>query len=142
MKTAIALYCLVLMSLASAQTFRVGAEGRSWTFSGYGERKRFDYSFDTPRLAATPEWKSDQENPPLSPRKAEKLAMMKIQALLKKSKCWHRAEIVLQDSGDERHWFYVIKYDRDGGSVPQPVSMVVVVLMDGTIPEPKLLDMP
>ena len=97
------------------------------------------------QLARTPAWNPDSEFPPLSPRKAADLA----QAMLHKiaaGRRWAQSDISLKpfdvatDEGDHRdvRWLYVLHYgllnDVDNN---QSGSLFILVLMDGTVIEPK-----
>jgi len=105
--------------------------------TGYAEGLRFDFPLDSKILLRTPVWEEGQENPPLAPRKAESLAKTKLKRLLKAPEKWSRAEIVLIDSGDNSHWYYVVEFENRSGNGTLPPNMRIVVLMDGSIPEPR-----
>lgn len=108
---------------------------------GYAEGMRFEFSFGG-IVRRTPAWEEGKEHPPLSPRKAEMLAKEKLKKLLKDPGKWSRSEIILNDSGDNRHWYYVVQFENHIGTGTQPPSMKIVVLMDGTIPEPTMVKYP
>jgi len=109
-------------------------------FSASSEGKQFEFSVGYVEVRRTPAWSRDNDHPPLSPLKAEELAINKLGMLLQDSSGWTCQEIKLTNCGDGLHWFYVVGYTK---SLEDPFSqplqrMLVVVLMDGTIPEPKI----
>jgi len=103
--------------------------------SGYAEGLRFSFSVGDV-VRRTPAWKASEEYPPLSPRRAETLATKKLKDLLNDPEKWSRGKIILTDSGDNIHWYYVVEFENHIGEGTQPPKMRIVVLMDGTIPEP------
>ena len=114
-------------------------EGSIRGIPGFADGKRFDFSIHTRDLLKTPEWKQDQEHPPLSPKKAENLAKSKLRTLVNHPNEWSIDEIALHDVKYSNRWFYVVKFSgrtQPHNSIP---LMVIVVLMDGTTPEPKVV---
>ena len=91
------------------------------------------YFFQTTRgsLRATPKWKSDAEFPPLSPRRAEEVALQRAQQMRPDVLKWHRENISLQES-DHDAWFYLVRFWRgDRAITGLPHFLDVPVLMDG-----------
>jgi hypothetical protein len=109
----------------------------SLTLSSYAEGKRFDFEVTREQLLKTTAWKAEDDFPPLSPRKAEKLATIKFGKLIKNTKGWERERISLQTIGDNERWFYVVEFSHHGSDGPPPYFKIIV-LMDGTVIEPKV----
>jgi hypothetical protein len=96
------------------------------------------------QLAKTPAWQSGSDYPPLSPRKAEDLALAKLTQVMG-SRQWATPDISLKafdlEQGNTYHpdirWIYVMQFrfmgirDNEGGYGN------IIVLMDGTVIEPK-----
>jgi hypothetical protein len=99
------------------------------------------------QLARTPAWDPASEFPPLSPRKAEEASRAMLKKLLGERR-WSRPDITLKpfdvtaDDGDHREirWLYVLHFgllsDMDNN---QAGSLNIIVLMDGTVMEPRLV---
>jgi hypothetical protein len=101
------------------------------------------YTVTVPReaLKASPAWDVEQENPPLSARKAIKLANGKKGKLVRDSKDWkwNFSSASLQQ-GDEDQWYWLVSYEawpKKGGLEGVAPFLRLVVLMDGTVIEPK-----
>ena len=96
------------------------------------------------QLAKTPAWQSGSDYPPLSPRKAEDLALAKLTKVMG-SRQWATPDFSLKafdlEQGNTYHpdirWIYVLQFrfmgirDNEGGYAN------IIVLMDGTVIEPK-----
>ncbi len=108
-------------------------------------RRRFDFEVTREQLLKAPSWGVDQETPPLSPRRAERLAMTKFHQLVSDTKGWVLKQIGIEDMGDGLHWIYIVDYKAPiqdlAGSLIGGGEFRVVVLMDGTVIEPKVLPM-
>ncbi len=102
----------------------------------YAEGKRFEFSIRLAELRRAPKWSEEDENPPLSIRRAEKIAKGKLKALLVDPENWTRDDIVLKQSGLGDRWFYVVEFTKPVEGDNELQRMRVVVLMDGTVPEP------
>lgn len=86
------------------------------------------------RLIETPVWREAKQNPPLSPRKADKAARNYIKTLISDSEEWIRTEIRLCEVANE-HWIYEVVFvqaERGVFTGPCP-TLVIVVLMDGQV---------
>lgn len=92
------------------------------------------------RLARTPEWKDGDKDPPFSPLKALNLAEAKRKELVKDSDDWVwelSTTSTTRIKGDR--WYYEVHFHAEfqgGASTGSPPGLVLIVLMDGTIPEP------
>jgi len=111
------------------------------------------------RLAKTPSWKENADYPPLPPGKAIRLANTIKDKLVKDSHgCkWCLATVSLEhlyqfapwplpDGSDlTDRWWWAVKYDaypREGGIGGGIEYLIVVVLMDGTVIDPKVRNDP
>ena len=88
------------------------------------------------RLLATPEWKSDQENPPLSARKAIAIATGIVDKLKPYGDGVKMPPPTLKLRESSGRWFWVAYFSpndwrRFNSTFP------IVVLMDGTVVEPR-----
>jgi hypothetical protein len=119
-----------------------------------GELTYYSYALDTcyivtvPEKAwkASPSWDGDQENPPLSARKAINLANKLKDKLVKDSDDW----VWKFDSADLRQgyqdrWYWLVSYEghfEKGALDGVPPTLRLVVLMDGTVVQPRLQKTP
>jgi hypothetical protein len=92
-------------------------------------------------LANSPSWKKDEENPPLSARKAIKLANEMKDSLVKDSENykWKLDGATLKSAGDEK-WYWLIRYEAEfqGNLIGQPPFLNLVVFMDGKVVKPEV----
>jgi hypothetical protein len=112
------------------------------TYYSYTTSKNYTITISREALANSPAWKDDQENPPLSARKAIKLANETKDSLVKDSKDykWKLRDAALTPAGDEK-WYWVIYYEaefRGGASTGTPHFLRLVVLMDGKVVKPEV----
>jgi hypothetical protein len=93
------------------------------------------------RLAATPKWEADDENPPLSARKAIAIAeaLMKELAPYGQGAKLNAPTLKLRESGG--HWFWVVYYSPNDWRQFQ-TTFPIVVLMDGTAVRPERMAPP
>jgi len=89
------------------------------------------------QLIEAPAWRSQDDFPPLSPRKADQLATAKFNELLEDRKDWRRDSISLNEIGDGSHWIYVVEFNYHGDLGGLVLPYRIIVLMDGTVVEPK-----
>jgi hypothetical protein len=96
------------------------------------------------QLLKAPAWPTQDDSPPLSPRQADALATAKFQKFvkeatrLKDTKLFRRDSISLVDMGDGLHWVYVVSFEWTGAIFGPPPQVRIMVLMDGTVIEPKV----
>jgi hypothetical protein len=93
-------------------------------------------------LSRSPAWKPEAANPPVSAREAIRLASGKKPRILPDTKNfkWQLESVRLLSAGDSK-WYWVVEYQEH----PRPGVMLdgvpgmcrFVVLMDGTVLEPK-----
>jgi len=114
----------------------------SYSLSSYDSNtgRRFDFEVTREQLLRAPAWGADQDSPPLSPRKADRLAVAKFHQLVSNTNAWERKQIILENMGDGVHWIYIVEYTRVGETLAGlSMPFRVVILMDGTVIEPKVL---
>jgi hypothetical protein len=90
-------------------------------------------------LEKAPDWQDDQENPPLSARKALKLAASMRDSVVKEpsAKLEMFGTTLLQIG---KKWAWLVRFSPDGqmqGDIPPADQLTIIVLMDGTAIEPK-----
>ena len=97
--------------------------------------KPFEFVLSASRLAKTPSWPDNQENPPLSPRKALAAARKYLARLVADAAKWQIEQLTLRSVGTPDKWIYVIEFSPPlppGGLDGKSVTSKLVVLMDGT----------
>jgi len=102
--------------------------------------KEFSTIVTREQVSKTPAWNLRDDFPPLSPRKAERAAITKFHQLLKGSDDWERKRITLESIGDETHWYYVVEFAPIEPQLGPRTSLEIIVLMDGTVVDPKVED--
>ena len=95
-------------------------------------------------LDRAPVWKDDADNPPLSARKAIKLADEARGRQFKDSDEWewYRQSVELCDAGGGR-WYWAVRYRAYYKDIVFLLSLpeiYLLVLMDGTVVEPTVFD--
>ena len=98
------------------------------------------------RLAQTPVWPQGSESPPLSPRKAEGIALAMLRQIAGERR-WMQPDISLRafdvEKGSSGHrdirWIYVLQFKLLGVMDFEGGSLNIIVLMDGTAIEPQKL---
>jgi hypothetical protein len=95
-------------------------------------------------LDKAPLWKEDADNPPLAARKAIKLAGEAKDRLFKDTDEWewHRESVELCDAGRGR-WYWTVTYRayyKDIVHILRLPEVKLVVLMDGTVVEPAVVE--
>lgn len=97
-------------------------------------------------LIKTPAWQPESEYPPLSPRKAEDLGIATLAKIMGKRQ-WTTPDIslqafdVTQGTSDHRdiRWIYVLHFTLLGMTAYEGGHANIIVLMDGTVIEPKTI---
>jgi hypothetical protein len=117
----------------------------------YADRGYHSYAFGkhyivrvSPKdLKQSPSWKKDEENPPLSARKAIKLATKMKDSLVKDSKDfkWELQSAALEPAGNDK-WLWIVCYQAvfSGASVSSVPHLRLAVLMDGKVVKPEVKD--
>jgi len=111
------------------------------TSASYTPDNTYTTTLTKEALLASPTWKEDAENPPLSARKAISLAE-KLRATLipdTKDYTWKLDNATIASSTVEGKWYWVIQYTahrRRNRETGPPFQLHVTVLMDGTVVKP------
>lgn len=121
----------------SASSMNFDIEYHSYTIT-----KNYVVTILSDAVAKSPSWKDDEENPPLSAKKAIKLANEMKDSLVKDSKDykWKLDEATLKPAGDEK-WYWLIRYEaqfQGAASIGVPPFLCLVVLMDGKVVKPEV----
>jgi hypothetical protein len=133
----------VLMLLAASAR---GAD----SYYSYAFGKQYCFEITREMLAKSPSWTEQSDNPPLSARKAIRLADALRDRFVKDSEVlkWHLVSAQLEhDWGtatDTGKWWWLVNFEahvRVGGESGVPNHLRVIVRMDGTVIEPKIKDM-
>lgn len=98
----------------------------------------YDYILNASRLAKTPSWKDEQDNPPLSLRKALSAGREYLARIVKDSGKWEIEQISLRSVGAPDKWIYIIEVSPPlppGGLEGKQRISKLIVLMDGTVLE-------
>jgi len=129
-----------LFSQTGTTEYQEPAAEINWTTNTDAETF-YNSNLRIPRLLATPEWTSDQDNPPLSARKAIVAAsgiMRKLAAYGKDTKL-NPPTLKLRESNGR--WFWVVYYSPNDWRQFNS-TFPIVVLMDGTAIEPQRIPAP
>jgi hypothetical protein len=109
-------------------------------FSSYADGRRFRIVISSAQIKKAPEWRADEENPPLSARKAIKLANALKERLVKDDDDYKWVLESVRLTPTEEGWFWMVAYEsqklRSGFSSGPKTGLRLAVLMDGTVPEP------
>jgi len=134
---------LAMLSVAASA---VGGElFESYFVSGKANNQSYEFKVTKADVASTPIWSPADENPPLSPRRAEQIAREQLLQLVPAAKEWLRREITVAAFGDDLHWIYVVQFE------PPPLEdvaefgrdyMKIAVLFDGRLIKPKVTPIP
>jgi hypothetical protein len=110
------------------------------TFTVEYNGKKYEFRIPDQDLQKTPAWPANQQNPPLSARRAMEIARNEISMLLPNGKDWRLYEVTLRPIDD--HWVYLVQFLeplRGNGNGQQLSSgFQVVVLMNGVAVMPRI----
>ncbi len=111
---------------------------------GSADGKAFTTSVARTEVYKTPRWAFTEEHPPLSPRKAEQLAALRLADTVSDSSLWLLRDINMESAGDGDHWVYDVRFVRgwpeyNSGPPPHP-TLHFLVLMDGRVIDPQKSD--
>jgi hypothetical protein len=119
------------------------------TYRGYQSNvgdKIFAFEVSEQHLSRTPKWRPTEAEPPLSPRRATRLAESLLPHLVTNPGAWKTRRVSLQQIDRTDVWIYMI--DLVGPPFPKTKELVyfggdapeisVPVLMDGTVPRPMI----
>lgn len=125
-------FCIaaMLMAAQAETTFTVEYNG-----------KKYEFRIPDQDLQKAPAWPPNQDNPPLSARRAIDAAKNEIATLLPNGKDWRLYEVTLRQI-DNTHWVYLVQFLEPlrGNGNGQQLSngFQVVVLMNGTAVMPRI----
>ena len=93
-------------------------------------------------LANTPIWSNDDDNPPLSAKRAREIATRKMAVMTKGLEHfnWRLTSLSLERIGDG--WFWLVTYTSPPTDTARALPIRIVVLMDGSVVEPKKIPVP
>jgi hypothetical protein len=127
---------LVLL-VAQLSAFAAGSTNEFTLFKHQARQAAYEWRISEARILATPEWEMGNKKIPVSPDRAWQIAQDWFRKQGRSGADFVRMDIRSFDSGDHtKKWrgkcFYCIK------CIPMQFdSMLVVVLMDGTVLEPR-----
>lgn len=129
---------LALLGVLACPTF-VFAEFTIWSMA---VEKSYTVTVTQEALQTSPCWADGEENPPLSARRAIVLATAKKDKLVSDSADWKwHLESASLHQVEEGRWVWLVHFEAYppsfGGIAGAPPFLNLVVLMDGTIIEPK-----
>ena len=102
--------------------------------------KKYEFRIPDQDLQKTPKWAPNQDNPPLSPKRAIDIAKNEMATLLPNGKDWRLYEVTLRPI--DSHWVYLVQFLEplrgDGGGKQLSNGFQVVVLMSGVAVMPRI----
>jgi len=142
-----------LLAVAIFLSFVTPSFGQEVSVTSYAFGKKYSCNVPDEKLAKSPSWDMQSDNPPFPLGKAIRLANVVKGKLVKDSEeyKWHFMSVTLgrlswmreDDPKMKGKCWWSILYEaplRYGASTGQPDSLIVVVLMDGTVIDPKVSD--
>jgi hypothetical protein len=132
------------LAAAIAVAFLATVVRAELTICSYAFSKQYAVRVPDEALEKSPSWKDDAENPPLSAKKAIKLATEMKDSLVKDSKNykWTLTSARLEPAGGGK-WYWLIYYEAQfpiGTGIPDHLRLVV--LMDGKVIKPEVRKYP
>jgi hypothetical protein len=83
-------------------------------------------------IKKTPQWPEEEENPPLSVRKAMSIGIAHVANTFKDGEYWEFISIGLRQNNLKTHWFYVVDFIAPSKDVEKPIfPFHTIVLMNG-----------
>jgi len=137
----------VLLSLFLASLLAYAHEP-SGAYNSYGDvdEKHFKSTVSLEDIRKAPQWSpATQEAPPLAPGRAQTIARKQLDRLIPPKSSWYVDAIRLVSAVQGTHWLYEISFRRE---YPPDVAVYggeyvdLLVLMDGTSPDPKIIPRP
>ena len=130
----------ILLSVIALLWISVTAAAQAQaTYNNYRSGNRYDFNIISEQLAKTPEWTEDQDNPPLSPRAAIKIAKTQMQRLFVDADKWTSRGLQIHQLGNR--WIYLVEFTEP----PPPGALDYIsspfripVLMNGETVEPQV----
>ena len=122
---------LVTLALFAAQV--------ETTFTVEYNGSKYEFHISDQDLQATPAWLPNQDNPPLSARRAIDIATKQLASLLPDGKDWRLHEVTLRSI--DNHWVYLVQFLeplRNAGGQQLSSGFEIVVLMNGVAVMPHI----
>ena len=123
---------LIVTALAAAQV--------ETTFTVEYNSTKYEFHITEQDLQAAPSWPANQDNPPLSARRAIDIASKELATLLPNGKDWRLYEVTLRPIDD--HWVYLVQFleplRSNAGGQQLSSGFEIVVLMNGTAVMPRI----
>lgn len=142
MKKGQSIIAFILFAVISQSTQGNSDVARGHCSHAFGKAYYSEISRDA--LNKSPAWNTEDENPPLSARKAINLSDARFKKLVKDTEDykWRREEAAVVFLGS-KFCYWKITYEAwvtRGGSSGPPITIELFVLMDGTFIEPEVSD--
>jgi len=132
-----------ILAILFAQVEVLASDQAAMSYCSYAFKKQYICKITGSHLAKSPKWSDDAENPPLAAKKAIDLATKMKDSLVKDGKQykWELDSLELRQTPFSR-WLWVAKYQArfQGMSTGIPHELDIVVMMDGTVIKPEVLD--
>src|SRR5215831_14963027 len=110
------------------------------TFTVEYNGTRYEFHLTDQDLQASPAWPADQDNPPLSPRRAIDIASKQLAELLPNGKDWRLYEVTLRPI--DNYWVYLVQFleplRSTGAGQQESSGFEIVVLMNGVAVMPRI----
>jgi hypothetical protein len=139
-RSVLAILTYTSMVCASSDTAQLAEDPVVRRTSSSFDGRNYDTVITKSNLEMAPRWSADQDNPPLSVRAAEKKARDCIKRVVPKSEQWVLRRISLEPVGQDG-WIYVVEFtahQRGQTFIGGVETFAVPVLMNGSIPEPRI----
>jgi hypothetical protein len=117
-------------------------------YNAYGDvdERHFKSTVSLETSRRTPQWSpATKEAPPLAPGRAQAIARKQLDSIIPPESTWYLDAVRLVAVVQGTHWLYEISFRRkypDDGSIFGGDHVDLLVLMDGTSPEPKQIPRP
>ena len=135
---------LIFIILLAFVTQALASETESYAISSLAHGKELECKITREQLSKTPIWRTQDEFPPLSPRKAEKAATTRFHQLFTDLKHFKCMDIILEKpffgDGYDGHWIYLVQFVPEEFEIGTNDRIQIMVLMDGTVIDPKPTD--
>ena len=132
---------LVITSAVFLLSMSVPAFSQQWTrYTRYVDGQKYTFKVSADELQHQPSWSPENEDVPLSARKAVEIARTNLARILKAPEQWLLDDITLSRMGNDR-WIYEVYFLCPGEDCGRPDSdwtFMIYVKMDGTIVEPEV----
>jgi hypothetical protein len=109
------------------------------TFTVEYNGSKYEFHISDQDLQATPTWLPNQDNPPLSARRAIDIATNQLVSLLPDGKDWRLYEVTLRPI--DNRWVYLVQFLeplRSAGGQQLSSGFEIVVLMNGVAVMPHI----